>query len=208
MNNLKIKKLTDNYLFSCEELQKLQYEIDSKEEIWKSVIGYENIYEISNLGRIRSIDHIVPHKDGKSRIQKGRFLHTYISEKGYIQTCLSKEGKRFNTGLHRIIAIAFIKNPNNLPQVNHKDGIKDNNSISNLEWSTNQENQLHAVKNGLVNHNYGEDHHMSKLTNKQVVIIRQDINNGKTLTSISKEYNVSITAIWNIKKGKSLSTII
>lgn len=170
-------------------------------EIWKYVDGFNNVYQVSNTGKVKSLDHIVTSKDNKSRLQKGRFLKSSINHKGYIRYSLSINGKRFNFSAHRLVAISFIPNPLNKTQVNHKNGIKTDNNVDNLEWVDNKENIIHAYKNGLIKCNLGEKHHMSKLTNKQVEDIRLKRCNGFTLKNLSKEYGISIVAIYNISKN-------
>jgi len=173
-------------------------------EIWKDVIGYNGVYKVSNFGTIKSIDHVVKAKNSTTRIQYGRIKKTSISKKGYIQVCLSKDGIRFHTGVHRLVAIAFIQNPLNLPQVNHKDGNKLNNNDWNLEWSTNKDNAIHASKNGLINPNFGEEHHLSKLKNKDVLLIRERYDNKESASSIHKDYKIiSFTAFYNIITRKT-----
>ena len=105
-----------------------------KKEYWKPVVGYEGHYQVSNFGRVKSI------KFGKEIM-----LKQHINIKGgYYYVCLLKNGKHKNYYVHRLVAQAFIPNPNNLPQVNHKDENKTNNNVDNLEWCTNE-----------YNHNYG-----------------------------------------------------
>lgn len=174
-------------------------------EIWKKVEGYENIYEVSNHGNIQSIDHFVVGK--KSRTQKGRVLSVSISTKGYHQVSLSLLGRRFHTGVHRLVAKAFLANPDNKEQVNHKDGNKSNNHVSNLEWATNQENIIHAYKNNLVKLNYGEKHHQCRFTNNQIKELKRKLANGVSGSSISKEYKISQAAVSQIKKGKTYKNI-
>ncbi len=119
------------------------------EEIWKDVVGYEGLYQVSNLGRVKSLNHV--RKNGKSGeyMQRGKILQNLTSCCKYYQVGLSKNGRVKLLTVHRLVAEAFIHNPDNKPQVNHIDGNKLNNCIDNLEWCTRSENQLRAWKNGL-----------------------------------------------------------
>lgn len=104
-----------------------------QEEIWKDVVGYEGLYQVSNLGRVKSLGFDKWHK---GRVIKPHFdgLKHYL----FVQLHKNKTSKKIN--VHRLVAKAFIPNPNNLPQVNHKDENKTNNNASNLEWCTNEYN--------------------------------------------------------------------
>jgi hypothetical protein len=114
-------------------------------EIWKPIkFGYE----VSNLGNVRSLPRIVVDKNGIEYKHKGKLLSKYTTRKGYLMCRVQTS----NMPIHRLVAEAFILNPENKPQVNHKDGIKANNHADNLEWCTDQENKNHAFKNGLMNH--------------------------------------------------------
>ncbi len=107
-------------------------------EEWKAVPGTKDKIEVSNMGRVRSLLRGEPY-----------ILKTQADPKGYLRLRVTIERKRLSFKVHRIVAQAFIDNPNNLPQVNHIDGNKSNNKASNLEWSANRDNALHAIKNGL-----------------------------------------------------------
>ena len=105
-----------------------------KKEYWKPVVGYENLYEVSNLGRIRSFDRWVKSKNGSIRICRGRILKPYTNKDGYLYVVLCKNNKHKTYKVHRLVAEAFLPNPDNLPQVNHKDENKQNNNVENLEF--------------------------------------------------------------------------
>ena len=124
----------------------------SEDEVWKDVTGFESRYEVSDLGRVRSLDRYSKHNTSKTGfiLHKGQMLNPYISNKGYLKVDLSDGfGKRKSVSVHRLVAIAFIDNPMNYDQVNHIDGVKTNNRLGNLEWCNNSMNQLHAYKMGL-----------------------------------------------------------
>ena len=128
-------------------------------EIWKDIKGYEN-YQISNYGRIKSKTRItkVGIKNVKEALRKDKVLKPQKLTKGYLGVRLYQNttGKTFK--IHRLVANAFIPNPNNLLQVNHIDGNKSNNSADNLEWCTNEENMKHSYKIGLRNKEYLREH--------------------------------------------------
>ena len=104
------------------------------EEIWKPVVGYEGLYEVSSYGRVRSLDKYVKYSNGRINLHKGRILSPGKDTNGYLQVILTCNGKHKSIKVHRLIAQAFIPNPDNLPEVNHLDEDKTNNSVDNLEW--------------------------------------------------------------------------
>ena len=169
-------------------------------EIWKEIEGYEGVYFVSNLGRVKSVDHYCPNRIGSGK-QTGRVLKPAKSKKGYLRVSLSKNKIKFNTSVHRLIALSFIPNPDNKPQVNHINGIKDDNRIENLEWCTNRENIIHAIKSNLSNFNYGEKHHSSKLSNNDVFKVRHLHKLGLTCKELAADYNVSQTAMSKILRN-------
>ena len=118
----------------------------NKKEVWKVYPDYKFI-EVSNLGRIRTLDRYVPNRGGK-RLVKGQVLKQHLNNKGYMYVCFSENVKTVNLYVHRMVAICFIPNPNNLPEVNHKDNDPTNNAVSNLEWCTRKYNEAYKKNFG------------------------------------------------------------
>ena len=112
-------------------------------EIWRPIRGYEDYYEVSNLARVRSLDRVVLRVINgifSEMLYKGKILIQNTNTKGYRTVCLCVNNKRKTIMVHRLVADAFVPNPNNMPEVNHKDECKTNNMPSNLEWCTGQYN--------------------------------------------------------------------
>ena len=126
-------------------------------EKWKDVKDFEKLYQISNLGNVRSLDTIINCKGAKGideHLRKGRILKKHKGTTGYYYINLSKNSKIKQVRVHRLVAETFIPNPNNLPCVNHKDGNKLNNNTSNLEWCSYSYNNSEAYKIGLKQNKY------------------------------------------------------
>ncbi|EJG0117201.1 NUMOD4 domain-containing protein [Staphylococcus pseudintermedius] len=118
-------------------------------EVWKDVVGYEEYYQVSNEGRVRSLDRYTNNGNG-CFVRKGRVLKQGVNRTGYNFVMLTNaNGEAKNCKVHRLVAITFIENPFNKKTVNHKDGNKTNNHIDNLEWATYSENMQHAIDTGL-----------------------------------------------------------
>lgn len=120
------------------------------EEVWKDVVGYEGKYQVSNYGNVKSLR--MWSSVQKRYIQRERVLKPYASKSGYLQVGLKVENTRKLGLVHRLVAEAFIQNPDNKREVNHINGNKSDNRVENLEWNTSQENTVHAYKNGLETH--------------------------------------------------------
>ena len=116
-------------------------------EIWKDYKDYEGLYQASNLGRMRSLDRWVKSKSGSVRLCKGKILKPFTTKNGYLQVCLWKNGKVKTFYVHRLVAEAFLPNPNNLTEVNHKDENKLNNNAENLEWCDREYNCNFGTRN-------------------------------------------------------------
>lgn len=132
-------------------------------EIWKPIKGYEGLYEVSNLGRVKSLP-----RRGTYGIE--HILKPSPNKKGYPQVQLCKNSEYCPKRVHRLVAENFIPNPDNLPQVNHIDGNKLNNNVENLEWCTNEYNYKHSIKMGLRKNAYknltGSKHYKSVIVNQ------------------------------------------
>lgn len=112
-------------------------------EEWKDIPGYEGLYQASNLGRVKSLDRIVVYKDGRMRTYKGRILSPGAVRGGYQAVLLSKNASYESKAVHRLVAEAFIPNPEKLPEINHRDRDVTNNNVTNLEWCTRLYNANH-----------------------------------------------------------------
>ena len=117
--------------------------------LWRAITGYEGYYEVSMTGRIRSLDRIVIDKRGGKRILRGHEMKLTRSAEGYLVVNLHKCGRSEVVGVHVIVATAFLPNPDNLPMVNHIDGVKEHNDVGNLEWATYSYNNFHALRKNL-----------------------------------------------------------
>lgn len=133
--------------------------MENRVEIWKDIEGYEGLYQISNMGRVKSLakQTLCGHRKEQTIFRNEKFLSLRCNKKGYLQVGLSKNGIRKQFTVHRLVAQTFIPNPNNLPQVNHKDENKTNNCIENLEWCTaeyncNYGNHKSNISNALKGH--------------------------------------------------------
>lgn len=118
------------------------------EERWLPVAGFEGYYEVSDQGRVRSVDRVVTFKDGVTkRATRGKLLtlSAWNGAGNYLSVPLCKGGKTKKYGVHRLVATAFIPNPDNLPEVNHKDENKNNNRVENLEWCDRQYNNTYGT---------------------------------------------------------------
>lgn len=169
------------------------------DEIWRDVPGYEGLYQVSNKGRVKSLHTY----HGKYQ----KILRASTS-KGYQQVILLKNKVKCFF-VHRLVAQAFIPNPENKPTVNHINGIKSDNRVENLEWADGYEQMRHAIDKGLLVNGCGENNPNSKLTNEQAEQIRKDYVKGSTIAgcyALAKKYDVSHSAIHLIVTNKSYKT--
>lgn len=148
-----------------------------KIEVWKEIEGYESKYEVSDIGRVRSMPR---NKSGLGRPYP-MVMKQSPDKDGYMIVSLRVGGKSHRHRVHRLVAGAFIKNEDKKPLVNHKNGIKDDNRVENLEWVTASENALHAVETGLVISNF------EKYKDRLV----SDYNSGSSIRELCRRYKIS-----------------
>lgn len=176
--------------------------------MWRAVKGYENMYEVSDSGEVRSVGRWVDIPASNAWGQHKRFYQSktrkpFINSGGYKSVVLTVNSKRTTHLVHRLVACAFIDNPLNLPVVNHIDGDKLNCSVENLEWCSVQDNADHAREIGLVNHK-GEKGPRAILTQLEVDEIREKYTPYLyPYSRLGDEYGVSPTTIYQIVKGNS-----
>ena len=161
-------------------------------EIWRPIEGY-GAYHVSNFGRVKSLK-------GNVKILKPQF-----NTNNYLYVNLCKDGKRNLFLIHRLVALAFIPNPNNKPEVNHQNGHPMNNYVGNLEWVTSSENKQHAFNTGL--QKSGAEHHFAKLTNEQVVYIRENPD-GLNQYELAEKFGVQQSTISEIQRGKKYRHVV
>lgn len=172
-------------------------------EVWKDIIGYEGFYQVSNIGRVRSLDRDMIDKNGIGYSLKGSIRKISCTGKGYQNIGLSKDGEQKTFFIHRLVAESFIPNPKNLPIVNHIDGDTHNNHVSNLEWVTQSENINHAIKIGNKEPKEVKENPKKPTTNKQKIfdVLNRfpDMKTGKVaeLVGCNPRYVTKIRVIWN-----------
>lgn len=160
-------------------------------EEWKDIKNHEDSYEISSIGNVRSKDRLT-----KKGFIKGKDISIYKTDKGYSRVGLQVNNKCKSFLVHRLVAQTFIENPLDKPQVNHINGIKNDNRVENLEWATRFENMKHAYDNGLLEANkilkgYQDNHPYEKVNNKQKLMIYTLIKNGFSSKDVSDVFNIN-----------------
>lgn len=170
-------------------------------EIWRDVPGYEGLYMVSNTGKVMSFQRIGLF--GKNN--EGRLLKQRTDAFGYKFVFLSKNGKKKRGSVHRLVAMAFIPNPENLPQVNHKDEVRDHNDINNLEWCSILYNNRYGNRRAKSSESSkGEKNGRAILTEEQVLEIRKSYIPGDKnycKRKLAEKYGVSYETITRIVCG-------
>ena len=184
-------------------------------EIWKDIKGYEGLYQVSNIGRVKSLERVVFRKNGRKFSVKERILKPRPNYKGYLQIQLyDSSGKRKFFLVHRLVCEAFHENPENKPCVNHIDENKANNSASNLEWCTYEENLNHGTRNArstkarskLVGQ-YTLEGNLVKIWQSTMEVERQlGFNNSNISAAARGKYKTAYGFVWKyIEEGKANS---
>ena len=168
------------------------------EEIWKDIEGFEKLYEVSNLGRVRSLDRFVKKNNNSTRFIKGGVLKPCKNKGGYLIINLCKNGKTKTYNIHRLVALSFIENPKKLPCINHKNELKFDNRAKNLEWCDRSYNTNYGKRNEKV----------SEKLSKPIFGISKE--NGAwyyfdSIIGAERELNINNQNISSCCKGKSIS---
>lgn len=173
----------------------------TEKETWKDVEGYKGFYQVSDRGSVRSLDRIVSYANGVETLHKGRVLKQE-NNKGYRRVTLSRDGNTKRVQVHRLVASHFIFHNNHKPHVNHIDGCKSNNIISNLEWCTPAENERHSYDQLGKQALKGEQKNQSKLTEVEVKEIRDLYSRGYLQRELADLYGVGTRHISDVVNKK------
>lgn len=176
-------------------------------EVWRPIKGFDGVYEVSNLGKIRSVDRKGQMKSQSlgyvARKYKGKIIAQNLDSRGmYLIAHLSINGKSCAKLVHRLVAEAFIENPMGLPEINHIDENKQNNAVTNLEWCDHIYNNNYGTKAGSTR---GEKNSRSKFTEETIRSFRSEyIPRDKEygLTPLARKYGISVTHACSIVKGR------
>lgn len=166
-----------------------------EDEIWRDVVGYEGLYQVSNLGRVKSFHR------GKEKV-----LNPTVNSAGYMHLTLCVAGKHTSRTVHSLVAEVFVPNPDGKPEINHIDGDKLNNCAWNLEWTTCRENLRHASKMGLLNIHKGADNPCAKLPMETARYIRRVyVSHHREFggRALAKQFKVTPQTIYDIVRGKT-----
>ncbi|MDW0189613.1 MAG: NUMOD4 domain-containing protein [Nitrososphaeraceae archaeon] len=158
--------------------------------LWINIDGYEGKYQVTNCGQVRSLSRTVYRESGKSkrRIIRTRILKQFTNDQGYCIVGLHGNGKFKSAKVHRLIAASFLGNPNNFNCVNHKNGIKTDNRVENLEWCTPKENIIHAFRTGLMNNT----------APLFVQVIKEAVKKGFKQSDIAKYFRIHYSTVYRI----------
>lgn len=166
------------------------------EEIWKDIEGYEGLYQVSDMGRVKSFP-----RPG-TRTMKPRILKLSIEKKGYVKLNLRKNNRVKTVRIHRLVALSFLLNPENKRVVNHVDSDRSNNMLENLEWATQSENIIHGYQHGNIEYKNGSMGNGAKLTETDIPAIRSWLSKGWTQKRVAVLFRISESGIGKISRGE------
>lgn len=157
-------------------------------EEWKDISGYKGYYQVSNLGRVKSMTRIIIRSDGRVMNYGEKYKTLTKNKDGYLTVKLNKELKQKTITVHKLVATEFMEKPKSdiSVEINHKDFNRKNNNIDNLEWITHIENINHSVKAGSYKGLSGESNGRAVYSNKDVIMIRERYDNGESVMNIVK----------------------
>jgi hypothetical protein len=174
-------------------------------EFWKPVTGYEGLYEISNYGELKSLDKWVDLGLGRRQFVKGKIRAASVTSNGYRMTTLSKGGVNKTVTIQSLVVMHFIKNPWKKPIVNHRNTIKTDNYIGNLEWATYSENIEHAYRHNLrkapCTGKFGKDHHRSRAI-CQLTLTGEHIREWDSISDAARELGIRGNGVQAVCAGK------
>ena len=176
----------------------------ANKEVWKDIPNYESFYQVSNMGRVKGLDRLIVQKNGVLKKVKGVILKQATTIHGYKRVCLRRDDNKTMAVVHRLVMLAFKYNGKK-KFVNHIDGNKTNNKLSNLEWCTPQENSQHAKVNKLMNNSYGSKNGATKLTESNVLSILEGASDGFTASDMAKYYGVTKATVLALLNGYTWS---
>jgi hypothetical protein len=185
--------------------------MNSLNEEWRDVCGFEGFYQVSSLGRVRSCDRNVMYTGSGTgsglHFHKGRILKPSLNSRGYLQVALSKLDFPKSIKVHVLVARGFKGERPEGFGINHIDGDKLNNFVDNLEYCSVSANNAHSYAIGLRESMTGENHHSSKLKAEDIPVIRDRLALGHLPTAIASDYGVRYQSIMKIANGKSWAHI-
>jgi hypothetical protein len=163
-----------------------------KNRRWENIPEFDGFYKIDRNGNIKSIKRT-------GQWVENKILSPAISKDGYHFVCLNKNGVSKREAVHRLVAKTFLPNTRKAPEVNHKNGIKTDNRVGNLEWVTRSENKFHAYKHGLRKPIVGSKHGMSKLKDVDILDIRTSRDSAKSLAT---KFDINVSTVYSIIRGR------
>jgi hypothetical protein len=177
-------------------------------ELWLPVVGYEGYYEVSNIGRVRSVDRKVIYADGRIFMYQGKVLSYNVNKiNGALMVHLYKNAKRMAYTVHRLVLSAFSPTCDSTLEVNHKNGNRADNSVDNLEWCTRKENMQHGFRTGLIN-NTGTNHGNNVYNDLQIIEAKVMLKKGFSLGEIETKTGVKKATLHQIKAKKQWNHVV